>query len=141
MQTMKNKVDRKLAKTWLGKHLIKVGQKVDEVWMTVGQYLVKSWSAFKANKVGQNLDKSWTDFGESSWQKWAIPGIEKVQQGYNHDTTLLQEKVCQRYARIPVQQSTPNLLQYYSKNHQATSPVLLQKLVVRGYTKATPTLH
>jgi hypothetical protein len=62
MQTMKNKVDRKLAKTWLGKSLIRVGQKVDEVWMGVGQLLVRSWSAFKAKGVGQKLDKSWTDF-------------------------------------------------------------------------------
>ena len=62
MQTMKNKVSRKLAKSWLGKSLIRVGQHVDEVWMGIGQYLVKSWSAFKAKGVGQKLDESWTDF-------------------------------------------------------------------------------
>lgn len=45
------------------KELIRVGQKVDEVWMDIGQYLVRSWSAFKAKEVGQNLDESWMDFG------------------------------------------------------------------------------
>jgi hypothetical protein len=59
----KNMVGRKLAKTWLGNSLIRVGQKVDEVWMTVGQYLVRNWSAFKAKEVGQKLDESWMDFG------------------------------------------------------------------------------
>ena len=60
---MKNKVDRNLTETWLGKRLIKVGQKVDEVWMVIGQYLVRNWSAFKAKEVGQKLDESWMDFG------------------------------------------------------------------------------
>jgi hypothetical protein len=62
----KNKVGRKLAKSWLGKSLIRVGQNVDEVWMVVGQLLVRNWSAFKAKGVGQKLDKSWTDFGSKS---------------------------------------------------------------------------
>ena len=61
MQTMKNKVGRNLAKSWLGKSLIRVGQNVDEVWMVVGQYLIRSWSAFKAKEVGQKLDESWTE--------------------------------------------------------------------------------
>lgn len=61
MKTMKNKVNRELTETWLGKSLIRVGQKVDEVWMGVGQYLVRSWSAFKAKVVGQKLDESWTE--------------------------------------------------------------------------------
>ena len=86
MQTMKNKVGRKLAKSWLGKSLIRVRQKVDEVWMGIGQYLVKSWSAFKAKEVGQNLDKSWTDFRGSSWQKWAKLGRNKLLQHYSSIT-------------------------------------------------------
>ena len=61
MKTMKNKVIRKLTETWLGKEPFKVGQKVDEVWMGIGQYLVKSWSIFKAKEVGQKLDESWTE--------------------------------------------------------------------------------
>ena len=88
MKTMKNKVDRKLAETWLGKSLIRVGQKADEVWMAIGQLLVKSWSAFKANKVGQNLDESWMDFGR-----------ERVQQSYNDGTTFLGTRICQGYAK------------------------------------------
>ena len=48
----KNKVGRKLAKSWLGKEAFKVGQHVDEVWMVVGQLLVRNWSAFKAKEVG-----------------------------------------------------------------------------------------
>jgi hypothetical protein len=88
MKTMKNKVDRKLTETWLGKSLIKVGQKVDEVWMGVGQYLVRSWSAFKAKEVGQNLDESWMDFGR-----------ERVQQSYNDGTTFLRTRICQGYAK------------------------------------------
>jgi len=86
MQTMKKKVGRNLAKSWLGKSLIRVGQKVDEVWMGIGQLLVKSWSAFKAKEVGQKLDKSWTDFRGSSWQKWAKLGRNKLLQHYSSIT-------------------------------------------------------
>lgn len=87
MQTMKNKVGRNLTETWLGKSLIRVGQKVDEVWMAIGQLLVKSWSAFKAKEVGRKLDKTWTDFEG-----------KKVQQGYKQVTTTLRTSICQGYA-------------------------------------------
>ena len=102
MQTMKNKVGRKLAKSWLGKSLIRVRQKVDEVWMGIGQLSVRSWSAFKTKEVGQKLDKSWTDsrgnklgqrsykistdFRGSSWQKWAKLGRNKLLQHYSSIT-------------------------------------------------------
>lgn len=115
MQTMKNKVDRKLAITWLGKRLIKVGQKVDEVWMTVGQNLDKSWSAFKAKEVGQNLDKSWMDFEG-----------KKVQQGYNHGTTCLQDRVCQGYANDMPEFRSNKLLQTYSSITPKITKRLLQ---------------
>lgn len=103
MQTMKNKVDRKLAETWLGKSLIWVRQKVDDVWMGVGQYLVRNWSAFKTNKVGQNLDESWMDFGR-----------KMVQQGYNDGTTFFDKRICQGYANDMPEFRSNRLLQPYS---------------------------
>ena len=126
MQTMKNKVSRKLAKSWLGKSLIRVGQKVDEVWMGIGQYLVKSWSAFKAKEVGQNLDKSSTDFRGSSWQKWAKLGREKVQRGYGKVTTFLRIRVCQGYAKHMPEFRSNKLLQCYSSITPIIGGQLLQ---------------
>ncbi len=143
MQIMKKKVGRKLAKTWLGKSLIKVGHNVDEVWMVVGQLLVKSWSAFKAKEVGQYLDKSWTDFrgnklGQhwyksstdfrgSSWQKWAKLGREKVQRGYGEVTTFLRIRVCQGYTNgMPEFQSNKLLQPYSSITPEITRQRLLQ---------------
>ena len=123
MQTMKNKVDRKLAKTWLGKSLIRVGQKVDEVWMGVGQYLVRSWSAFKAKGVGQKLDESWMEFGR-----------KKVQQGYNYGTTFLKDRVCQGYANGMPEFRSKRLLQLFSN----TSPEIDEKRLRQGYTNPTP---
>lgn len=85
------------------KELIRVGQKVDEVWMGIGQYLVRNWSAFKANKVGQNLDESWMDFGR-----------KMVQQGYNDGTTFLDKRICQGYANDMPEFRSNRLLQPYS---------------------------
>ncbi len=115
---MKNKVGRKLAKTWLGKSLIRVGQKVDEVWMGIGQYLVRSWSAFKANKVGQNLDESWMDFGRVDLAKVAKLGRTVYAKGM--------PKICQN--------SVQRLLQLFSN----TSPEIDQQRLHRSYTNPTP---
>ena len=123
MKTIKNKVDRELAETWLGKSLVKVGQKVNEVWMGIGQYLIRNWSAFKAKGVGQKLDESWTDFGR-----------KKVQQGYNCGTTFLKDRVCQGYANgIPGFRSK-RLLHFFSN----TSPEIDQRRLHQGYTNPTP---
>lgn len=120
---MKNKVDRNLTETWLGKSLIRVGQHVDEVWMGIGQYLVKSWSAFKAKEVGQKLDKSWTDFGR-----------KKVQRGYNDGTTFLRDRVCQGYANGMPGFRSKRLLQFFSN----TSPRMAGQRLRRSYTNPTP---
>lgn len=122
MQTMKNKVGRNLARTWPGKHLIKVGQKVDEVWMAIGQYLVKSWSAFKAKEVGQNLDESWTDFGS-----------KKVQQGYKQVTTILKTRICQGYANDMPEIRSNKLLQLFSN----TSLEIRGQRLHQSYAKPT----
>lgn len=138
MQTMKNKVGRNLTETWLGKSLIRVGQKVDEVWMAIGQLLVKSWSAFKAKEVGRKLDKTWTDFEG-----------KKVQQGYKQVTTTLRTSICQGYANDmpefrfhkllqPYSSITPEitkgLLQLFSK----TSPETDKQRLHQDYTNPTP---
>jgi len=103
MQTMKNKVSRKLAKSWLGKSLIRVGQKVDEVWMGIGQYLVKSWSAFKAKEVGQNLDKSWTDFHPFRVCQGYANGMpefwsNKLLQSYSSITPIIEGQLLQLFS-------------------------------------------
>lgn len=108
MQTMKNKVGQNLTETWLGKSLIRMGQKVDEVWMTIGQLLVKSWSEFKAKEVGQNLDKSWTDFHPF--------------------------RVCQGYAKGMPEFRSKKLLQLFSN----TSPEIDKQRLHRSYTNPTP---
>lgn len=115
MQTMKNKVDRKLARTWLGKRLIKVGRKVDGMWMVAGQLLVTNWSVFKAKEVGRKLDKSWTDFEG-----------KKVQQGYNDGTTFLKDRVCQGYANDMPEFRSHKLLQTYSSITPEITKRLLQ---------------
>ncbi len=165
MQTMKNKVGRNLAKSWLGKSLIKVGQNVDEVWMVVGQLLVRNWSAFKAKEVGQYLDKSWTDFrankvGQhwyksstdfrgSTWQNWAKLGREKVQRGYNNGTTFLRVRICQGYAKHMPEFRSNKLLQCYSsitpkigkqllQFFSNTSPEMAGQRLRRSYTNPTP---
>jgi len=107
MQTIKNKLDRNLTETWLGKHLIRVGQKVDEMWMTIGQYLVKSWSAFKVNKVGQKLDESWMDFHPF--------------------------RVCQGYANDMPEFRPKKLLQLFSN----TPPEITQRRLHQSYTNPT----
>lgn len=123
MQIMENKVGRNLTETWLGKSLIKVGQKVDDVWMTIGQLLVKSWSAFKAKEVGRKLDKSWTDFEG-----------KRVQQGYNHGTTFLKDRVCQGYANDMPEFRSHELLQPYS----SITPEIDCQRLHRSYTNPTP---
>ena len=138
MKTMKNKVDRELAETWLGKSLIRVGQRVDEVWMGIGQYLVRSWSAFKAKEVGQNLDKSWTDFGR-----------KKVQQGYDYGTTFFDKRIWQGYANDMPEFRSNRLLQPYSSITPKiarsllqlffmTSPEIDQRRLHWSYTNPTP---
>ena len=120
MQTMKNKVGRKLPKTWLGKSLIRVGQKVDEVWIVIGQLLVKSWSAFKAKEVGQKLDESWTDFEG-----------KKVQQGYNYGTTFLKDRVCQGYANDMPEFRSYRLPQLFSNTSPEIKGSSLKKVTQR----------
>ena len=115
MQTMKSKVGQNLTETWLGKSLIRVGQKVDDVWMAIGQLLVKSWSVFKAKEVGRKLDKSWTDFEG-----------KKVQQGYNYGTTFLKDRVCQGYANDMPEFRSHELLQPYSSITPKITSRLLQ---------------
>jgi len=134
MQTMKNKVGRKLAKSWLGKSLIRVRQKVDEVWMGVGQYLVRSWSAFKAKEVGQYLDKSWTDFRGSFWQNWAELGREKVQRGYGEVTTFLRIRVCQGYANGMPEFRSNGLLQHYS----SITPKITGQRLLQLFSNTSP---
>jgi hypothetical protein len=95
-----------------------VGQKVNEMWMGVGQYLVRSWSAFKAKEVGQKLDESWTDFRGSAWQNWAKLGREKVCQGYANDMPeFWSNELLQTYSSI-TPKITMRLLQFFSN----TSP-------------------
>lgn len=140
MKTMKNKVGRNLTETWLEKSLIREGQKVDDVWMAIGQLLVKSWSAFKANEVGQKLDESWTDFEG-----------KKVQQGYNDGTTFLKNRVCQGYANDMPEFRSHELLQPYSsitpkiaskllQIFSNTSSEIDQERLHRNYTNPTPEL-
>ena len=113
MKTMKNKVDRKLAETWLGKNLIRVGQKADEVWMAIGQYLVINWSAFKAKEVGQNLDESWMDFGRQKLLQLfsnTSPEIDKqrLHQDYTNPTP--------KFKRFSLKKVSQQLPSDYSEN-------------------------
>ena len=126
MQTMKNKVDRKLTETWLGKSLIRVGQKVDEVWMGVGQYLVRNWSAFKAKEVEQKLDESWTDYGS-----------KKVQQGYGQVTTSLRTGVCQGYANGMPEFRSNGLLQHYS----SITPKITGQRLLQLFSNTSPEIE
>jgi hypothetical protein len=126
MKTMKNKVNRELTETWLGKSLIRVGQKVDEVWMGIGQYLVKSWSAFKAKEVGRKLDKSWTDFGR-----------KKVQQGYYYGTTFLKDRVCQGYANGMPEFRSNRLLQPYSN----ITPKITGQRLLQYFSNTSPEIE
>lgn len=114
MKTMKNKVSRKLAETWLGKSLIKV----DEVWMGIGQYLVKSWSAFQAKEVGQKLDESWTDFrGNKLGQHW-----------YKSRTDFHPFRVCQGYANGMPEFRSKRLLQLFSNTSPEIEGASLKKV-------------
>lgn len=59
---MKNKVDRELAETWLGKSLIRVGQRVDEVWMDFGsKRLLQLFSNTSPEIDEQRLHQSYTN--------------------------------------------------------------------------------
>jgi len=108
MKTMKNKVDRELAETWLGKSLIRAGQRVDEVWMGIGQYLVRNWSAFKAKEVGQNLDESWMDFGRQRLlQLFSNTSPEIDQQRLHRSYTNLTPEFRQ-FSLKKVSQQLPN---------------------------------
>ena len=123
MQTMKNKVGQKLAKSWPEKSLIRVGQKVDEVWMAIGQLLVKSWSAFKAKEVGRKLDKTWTDFHPF-----------RVCQGYAKGMPELRSnKLLQPYSSI-TPKIAGKLLQVFSN----TSPEIGSQRLHHDYTNPTP---
>lgn len=106
------------------KELIRVGQKVDEVWMGIGQYLVRSWSAFKAKEVGQKLDESWTDFrGNKLGQHW-----------YKSRTDFHPFRVCQGYANDMPEFRSYRLLQLFSN----TSPEIDKQKLHQDYTNPTP---
>ncbi|NTU73021.1 hypothetical protein HGB07_02475 [Candidatus Roizmanbacteria bacterium] len=161
---MKNKVDRKLAKTWLGKSLIMVGQHVDEVWMGIGQLLVKNWSAFKAKEVGQKLDESWTDFGSKrllqlfSNTSPENEGFSLDKSGQHQDEIGIENCVkvsswFRQFGGFKVGQllgeTCVDLGPFYPAMNRVIQPpsfiahslIVHNKRVSYGYTKVTPALH